>query len=68
MVVWTKSALETFIEEAYLSEEDEIIIRMRARGRSRVQIANEMNMSLSALDKHIKIIKLKYKMVTKEGQ
>ena len=65
MVQWTKTALETFIEEACLNEEDEKIIRMRAKGRSRVRIANEMNMSLSCLDKHIQTMRKKYEKIKK---
>lgn len=50
-VIWTKLVLERFIQLANLTEEEEIVIRTRAAGWSRVKQAMELNISISRLRK-----------------
>lgn len=45
-VIWTKLVLERFIQLANLTEEEEIVIRTRAAGWSRVKQAMELNISI----------------------
>lgn len=59
-VPWNKIILETFIEEACLTKEEEWIMRTRVAGWPRTKQADELNISLSALDKSISRIKKKY--------
>ena len=42
-VIWTKIVLERFIEQANLSEDEEIVMRTRAAGWSRTKQAMELN-------------------------
>lgn len=46
-VIWTKLVLERFIQLANLTEEEEIVIRTRAAGWSRVKQAMELNISIT---------------------
>lgn len=46
-VIWTKIVLERFIEQANLSEDEEIVMRTRAAGWSRTKQAMELNLSVS---------------------
>lgn len=64
-IIWTKRTLETFIEEGCLSDIDEKITRLMAKGKSREEIAYEASMSISAVDKHKKIIGAKFEKVSK---
>lgn len=43
-VIWTKIVLERFIEQANLSEDEEIVMRTRAAGWSRTKQAMELNL------------------------
>lgn len=63
--MWTKLILETFIEEANLSETEEMIMRTRAAGWSRTKQARKLNVSPATLDRYIHILKVKYDMVQK---
>ena len=64
-VPWNKIILERFIELALLTKEEEMIIRTRVAGWSRVKQANELNMSLATVDRHISKLKTKYDEVQK---
>lgn len=64
-VIWTKLIVETFIEEALLTKEEEQIIRTRAAGWTRTKQAMEFNMSLATIDKIIARLKKKYDQVQK---
>lgn len=59
-VIWTKSVLERFIQLANLTEEEEIVIRTRAAGWSRVKQAMELNISISGIDRIISRLRKKY--------
>ena len=59
-VVWTKIVLERFIEQANLTEDEEIVMRTRAAGWSRTKQAMELNLSVSTIDRIISRLKLKY--------
>lgn len=59
-VVWTKIVLERFIEQANLSEDEEIVMRTRAAGWSRTKQAMELNLSVSTIDRIISRLKRKY--------
>lgn len=64
-VVWSKLILETFIEEALLTKEEEIVMRTRVAGWTRTQQALKLDMSVSNIDKIIKSCKKKYDAVQK---
>jgi len=64
-VIWTRKALDTFIEEANLSEEDEWIMRTRIAGWSREMQSQKLHISLSTLDKRINRLKKRYDEVQK---
>lgn len=59
-VIWAKIVLERFIEQANLSEDEEIVIRTRAAGWSRIKQAMELNLSVSTIDRIISRLKRKY--------
>lgn len=59
-VIWTKPVLEEFIRLGNLSETEEKVIRLRARDWTRTRIGIELNMSESAVDQRVKILKQKY--------
>ncbi len=59
-VIWTKLVLERFIQLANLTEEEEIVIRTRAAGWSRVKQAMELNISISGIDRIIYRLRKKY--------
>ena len=59
-VIWTKVVLERFIQLANLTEEEEIVIRTRAAGWSRVKQAMELNISISGIDRIISRLRKKY--------
>lgn len=58
--IWTKLVLERFIQLANLTEEEEIVIRTRAAGWSRVKQAMELNISISGIDRIISRLRKKY--------
>lgn len=62
-IVWTKLILETFISEALLTKDEEMIMRTRVAGWSRTQQAMELCMSLGTVDRLIKSCKMKYDSV-----
>lgn len=64
-VPWNKIILETFISEGCLTKDEEIIVRTRVAGWSRVKQSHELGMSLSSVDRLIKSCKLKYDNVQK---
>lgn len=64
-VPWSKVILETFISEAMLTEEEEMIIRTRVAGWSRTKQSIEFGMSIATVDKHIAQLKKKYDNVQK---
>lgn len=64
-VPWNKIIVETFIEEAMLTKEEEWIIRTRVAGWPRTKQAIELNMSTANVDKIIARLKKKYDNVSK---
>ena len=58
-VIWTKLVLDRFIQLANLTEEEEIVIRTRAAGWSRVKQAMELNISISGIDRIISRLRKK---------
>lgn len=52
--------MDEFISLASLSEDEELIIRARAAGWSRVKMCHEFNMSLAAIDRIVARLKRKY--------
>lgn len=62
-VIWTKKRLDTFVENASLSEFEERVIRTRAKGWSIVKQSIELNVSVSTINKTIKKLKEKYDIV-----
>lgn len=65
-VTWTKKIIEDFIEYAYLSEDEALIMRTRAQGWTVSKQAMELNKSESSVHKTIKSLKEKYDIVQKE--
>lgn len=59
-VLWTKVVLETFIEDALLTKDEEMIIRTRCAGWSRTQQAEKLGMSVATVDRIISTLKKKY--------
>lgn len=59
-VLWNKIILEEFIELASLSKDEEMIIRTRVAGWSRLQQADKLGMSLATVDRIINKLKIKY--------
>lgn len=59
-VIWTKLIVETFIEEANLTKEEEIILRTRAQGWTVKRQAVELCMSESSVHRIIRKLKRKY--------
>ena len=64
-VPWTKIIVETFINEAMLSKEEEEILRTRAVGWTITQQALEFGMSESKVNRIIARLKIKYDYVQK---
>lgn len=62
-VIWTKKRLDTFVENASLSEFEERVIKTRAKGWSIVKQSIELNVSVSTINKTIKKLKEKYDIV-----
>lgn len=59
-VLWTKVIVETFIQEAMLSKEEEEVLRTRVAGWTRTEQSMKLGMSVSKIDKITKVLKLKY--------
>lgn len=59
-VIWTKAVLQAFIYEANLNEDEQNIMRTRAKGWSRQRQAMQFGMSVSTVDKIISRLKIKY--------
>lgn len=59
-VKWNKIVLEEFIELANLTEAEEIVIRTRVAGWSRLEQCERLGISTATLDRIIKRLKLKY--------
>lgn len=62
-VIWTKKRLDTFVEDASLSDFEERIIRTRAKGWSIVKQSIELNVSVSTINRTIRKLKEKYDIV-----
>lgn len=59
-VPWNKIILEEFIQLATLTKEEEMIMRTRVAGWSRVRQSMELGMSLATVDRIIRRLKIKY--------
>lgn len=59
-VPWNKIILERFIDLGALTKDEEIIMRTRVAGWTRVQQSMELGMSLATVDRIIKRLKIKY--------
>ncbi len=59
-VVWTKAVVDAFVDEACLSDEEELIIRSRAKGWTRTKQSIQYNMSIRKIDYIIHTLKTKY--------
>lgn len=64
-VPWNKIIVETFVSEAMLSKEEEMILRTRVSGWTRQKQSMELGMSLATIDRIIKRLKIKYDNVQK---
>lgn len=62
-VPWSKVIVETFISEAMLTKDEEMILRTRVAGWTRVQQSMQLGMSLSTVDRIINRLKKKYDQV-----
>lgn len=72
-VDWTNFIVETFLKEVRneilndeLYEELSVIMRTRARGWSRTKQALELSMSLSTVDRRIRMLKELYDIIQSE--
>ena len=59
-ILWTKVVLEQFIDKALLTKEEEMIMRTRVAGWTRVKQAKEFGMSVGTVDNIIKRLRAKY--------
>lgn len=59
-VPWNKFILEAFVNEAMLTQEEEMIMRTRIAGWSRTKQSIELGMSLATIDRIIRRLKVKY--------
>lgn len=64
-VCWTKKIVETFIEEACLTKEEQDILRTRVEGLTISEQAEKFNISIGKVNRIIKRLKLKYDNVQK---
>lgn len=64
-VPWNKVIVEEFIEQAMLSETEEMILRTRVRGWTRIQQSEKLGMSIATVDRIIATLKDKYDNVAK---
>ena len=60
----TKKLIEIFANEALLSEQEILILRSIAKDHTRIMAAEELNISVSNLDKKINVLKQKYDYVS----
>lgn len=64
-VCWTKRIVETFIEEACLTKEEQDILRTRVAGLTISEQAEKFNISIGKVNRIIKRLKWKYDNVQK---
>ena len=64
-VPWNKYIVERFVELAMLTKDEEMILRTRVAGWSRVKQSMERGMSLSTVDRIIARLKQKYDGIQK---
>lgn len=64
-VPWNKIILEEFISLASLSKDEEMIMRTRVAGWTRIEQSMKLGMSLSTVDRLISRLKVKYDGVQK---
>lgn len=64
-VMWTKLIVETFIEEAHLSKDEEFVLRTRAAGWTVSQQASHLNVAEITVHRIIARLKKKYDIVQK---
>ena len=64
-VIWTKLILERFIAEGNLTKFEEMVMRTRVAGWSRVKQHQEFHCSLATIDRTIRVLKRKYDEVQK---
>lgn len=62
-IIWTKQTLETFIEEAYLTDEEVKLLRTRIAGWTITEQADDLGISVGTVNRMIRRMKLKYDMV-----
>lgn len=64
-ICWTKKIMETFIEEACLTKEEQDILRTRVAGLTISEQAEKFNISVCKVNRIIKRLKWKYDNVQK---
>lgn len=64
-VPWNKYIVERFCELALLTKEEEMILRTRVAGWTRVEQSMKLGMSLSTVDRIIARLKAKYDDIQK---
>lgn len=64
-VCWTKKIVETFIEEAYLTKEEQDMLSTRFAGLTISEQEDKFNISVGKVNRIIKRLKLKYDNVKK---
>lgn len=64
-ICWTKKIMETFIEEACLTKEEQDILRTRVAGLTISEQAKKFNISVGRVNRIIKRLKWKYDNVQK---
>ena len=62
-VLWTRVIVEEFIRLGNLTEFEEQVFRTRTAGWTRTKQSNELNVSMSTIDRTIKLLKAKYDAV-----
>lgn len=62
-IPWNKQVVEAFIKDATLTKEEELVLRTRVNGWTRLQQAHELGMSVATVDRIIRRLKLKYDQV-----
>lgn len=66
-IPWNKLILETFIDLAALSKEEEWVMRTRVAGWPRTRQAMELHISVETLDRIIRRLKRKYDAVQQQS-
>lgn len=59
-ILWNKPIVEEFISLASLSREEEMILKTRIQGMTRIQQSMEFGMSVATVDRIIHRLKIKY--------